>query len=88
MVVRDIRELDIRDEQSVRLRVPAVRLSPDVVGRLKQILANHPGPAPVYLHMTSDNGHKVLKLSDQHRVEPRSALFAELKELLGQKAVI
>ena len=28
------------------------------------------------------------KLSDQHRVEPRSALFAELKELLGQKAVI
>ena len=88
VVVRDIRELDIRDEQSVRLRVPAVRLSPDVVGRLKQILANHPGPAPVYLHMTSDNGHKVLKLSDQHRVEPRSALFAELKELLGQKAVI
>ncbi|HEX7100291.1 MAG TPA: DNA polymerase III subunit alpha [Acidimicrobiia bacterium] len=88
VVVKDIRELDIREDQSVRLRVPAVRLSPDVVNRLKQILANHPGPAPVYLHMTSDNGHKVLKLSDQHRVEPRSALFAELKELLGQKAVI
>jgi hypothetical protein len=38
--------------------------------------------------MVSDNGTKVLKLSDSHRVEPRSALFAELKELLGQRAVI
>ena len=88
VVVRDLRELEIRDDLTVRLSVPATRLSPDIVARLKQILSNHPGPAQVLLQMTSDEGHKVLKLSDQHRVEPRSALFAELKELLGQKAVL
>jgi hypothetical protein len=38
--------------------------------------------------MTSDQGIKVLKLSDAHRVEPRSALFAELKELLGPNAIL
>jgi hypothetical protein len=38
--------------------------------------------------MTTDNGHKVLRLSDHHRVEPRSALFAEIKELLGQKSIL
>jgi DNA polymerase III subunit alpha len=88
VVVRDLRELEIRDDLTVRLSVPATRLSPDIVARLKQILSNHPGPAQVLLQMTSEEGHKVLKLSDQHRVEPRSALFAELKELLGQKAVL
>jgi hypothetical protein len=51
------------------------------------VLSNHPGPAPVFLEMTSDNEPKVWKLSDEYRVEPRSALYAELRELLGAKAV-
>ncbi|MFP3913341.1 MAG: DNA polymerase III subunit alpha [Actinomycetota bacterium] len=88
VVVKDMRELEIREDDVVRLQVPATRLSPDVVARLKRILSNHPGPARVYLQMTGEEGHKVLRLSDQHRVEPRSALFAEIKELLGQKAVL
>ncbi|CAN5850171.1 DNA polymerase III subunit alpha [soil metagenome] len=88
LMVREVRELEIRDDLTVRLSVPAARLSPDVVRRLKLVLGNHPGQAQVVLQMTAEEGHKVLRLSDQHRVEPRSALFAELKELLGQKAVL
>jgi DNA polymerase-3 subunit alpha len=88
LMVKDMRELEIRDDQLVRLSVPAARLTPDVVTRLKSILGNHPGPAQVLLHMTTDSGHKVLRLSDHHRVEPRSALFAEIKELLGQKSIL
>ncbi|HDK45443.1 MAG TPA: hypothetical protein ENG94_04095 [Actinobacteria bacterium] len=64
-----------------------MQLSPDLVSRLQEILANHPGPAPVYIEMTSDGGSKVWKLSDEYRVEPRSALYAELRELLGSRAV-
>jgi DNA polymerase-3 subunit alpha len=71
----------------VRLRVPALQISPDLVTRLQQVLANHPGSAPVFLEMTSDSEPKVWKLSDEYRVEPRSALYAELRELLGAKAV-
>jgi len=88
VIAREIKELEVRDDYSVRLQVAATRLSPEIVTRLKGILANHPGSATVFLHMLSDSGTKVLRLSDTHRVEPRSALFAELKELLGQRAVI
>jgi DNA polymerase-3 subunit alpha len=58
------------------------------VGKLRGILGNHPGAAEVYLHMTSDNGEKVLRLGEEHRVEARSALFAELRELLGPSVVL
>jgi DNA polymerase III subunit alpha len=85
---RDLRELVVRADDSVRLEVPAWRLSKEVVGRLKEVLSHHPGSAPVFLHMTADEGHKVVKLSDEHRVEPRSALYAELRELFGQQAVL
>ncbi|GBD84698.1 DNA polymerase III subunit alpha [bacterium BMS3Abin02] len=87
VIAREVIEPELRSDQSVRLKVPAVQLSPDLVSRLQEILANHPGPAPVYIEMTSDGGSKVWKLSDEYRVEPRSALYAELRELLGSRAV-
>lgn len=88
VIAQEVREPELRSDASVRLEVPATLLSPNLVERLKEILVNHPGSAPVYLHMTSAEGHKVWKLSDEHRVEPRTALYAELRELLGQKAVV
>ena len=88
IVAQEVREPELRSDSAVRLEVPATLLSPNLVERLKEILVNHPGTAPVYLHMTSETGHKVWKLSNEHRVEPRSALYAELRELLGQKAVV
>ena len=88
VVAREVKEVQARSDESVRLTVPAARLSSDLVRQLKEVLSRHPGTSPVFLHMTSDNGHKVLKLADDHRVEPRSALYAELRELLGQRAVL
>ncbi|MGH8945825.1 MAG: OB-fold nucleic acid binding domain-containing protein, partial [Acidimicrobiia bacterium] len=88
VVAREIKELPVRVDSMVRLAVPAARLTPEVVGTLKGILANHPGPASVFLEMTDDASTKILKLSDAHKVEPRSALFAELKELLGPRAIV
>jgi len=87
VIAREISEPELRSDHSVRLKVPAAQLSPDLVSRLQEILANHPGPAPVFLEMMSDGDPKVWKLSDEYRVEPRSALYAELRELLGTKAV-
>jgi DNA polymerase-3 subunit alpha len=88
VIAKEITELSFRPTLEVRLEVPARRLSTDLVAKLKDILSHHPGSAPVFLHMVSDDKHKVLKLSDSHRVEPRSALYAELRELLGHSAVI
>jgi DNA polymerase-3 subunit alpha len=83
-----LEEPQLESDGSVTLEIPARLLSPERVQQLKDVLVNHPGVAPVYLHLTTDTGHKVLKLGDDHRVEPRSDLYAELRELFGQKAIL
>jgi DNA polymerase III subunit alpha len=88
VVAREIKELAVRDDSIVRLAVPAQRLTPEVVSSLKSILRNHPGSATVFLSLADNGDTKTLKLGDDHRVEPRSALFAELKELLGPRAIL
>ncbi len=87
-VAEQLREPDLAADEMVRLRVAANRLSKATVDRLKAALMNHPGTAPVYLHMVSAGAEKVVRLGDEHRVQPRSALFAELRELLGSRAVM
>jgi DNA polymerase-3 subunit alpha len=86
-IVHSISEPELSEEVTVRVRVPASRLSSSVVESLKLVLMNHPGSAPVFIHMTSDGGEKVLRVDVEHNVEPRSALFAELRELLGPRSV-
>ncbi|MFZ0014039.1 MAG: DNA polymerase III subunit alpha, partial [Acidimicrobiia bacterium] len=88
VVSREIKELAVRDDTTVRLGVPAQRLTPEVVTNLKNILRNHPGSATVFLNLSDNGDTKVLRLGDDHKVEPRSALFAELKELLGPRAIL
>jgi DNA polymerase III subunit alpha len=88
VIAREIKELVVRDDSSVRLAVAAQRLTPEVVSNLKTILRNHPGAATVFLNLSDNGNTKVLKLGDDHKVEPRSALFAELKELLGPRAIL
>ncbi len=87
-IAQEVREPELAAEEMVRLRVPATVMSRNMVDRLREALGNHPGTAPVYLHMISENGEKVIRLGDDHRVEPRSSLFAELRALLGAKAVL
>jgi len=88
VIAQELREPELEASDMVRLKVPASHLSRNLVDRLKAALENHPGTTPVYLHMTSSDNEKVMRLGDEHRVEPRSALFAELRELLGAKAVL
>ncbi|NNL48059.1 MAG: hypothetical protein HKO76_06805 [Acidimicrobiia bacterium] len=89
VVAQELFEPDLTEEAVVRVQVAASRLSKNLVADLKGVLANHPGTAPVFLHMTDDGSvPKVLRLGNEFAVEPRSALYAELKELLGTRALI
>jgi DNA polymerase-3 subunit alpha len=88
MIAQQVREPRLEIEATVRLKVPATRMSRSTVEQLRGVLANHPGNAGVFLHMTSDGGERVIELGSEHRVEPRSALFAELRELLGPSVVM
>ncbi|MBU1227703.1 MAG: DNA polymerase III subunit alpha [Actinobacteria bacterium] len=87
LVAQAISEPTLETEAVVRLQVPAVRMSKSLVGRLRGVLGNHPGDVPVFLHLAGDR-NTVVRLGDDFRVEPRTALYAELRELLGSGAVL
>ena len=78
---------DFTPQSELRLTVPADALSPATVRKLRDILTNHPGSAPVYIDMNEDGFRKVLLLDDRYRVERTSALVAEIRTLLGASAV-
>ncbi|MBN2114896.1 MAG: DNA polymerase III subunit alpha [Acidimicrobiia bacterium] len=88
LVALSLAEPDLSSGPMVRLQVPAARMSREFAARLRTVLANHPGMAPVFLHMTGEDQDTVVRLGDEHRVEPRTALYAELRELLGPAAIL
>ncbi|SHI62149.1 DNA polymerase-3 subunit alpha [Tessaracoccus bendigoensis DSM 12906] len=69
------------------LMLPAVRCTPGVVGELKRILALYPGSAEVHLNLRTGEQVKTFRLGDGFRVELTSALFADLKAVLGPSSV-
>jgi len=87
-IVQGVTEPELTSDASVRVRVSASRMSESVAQKLKLVLANHPGSAPVYIHMTGDKGERIVRVSSEHAVNPRSALFAELRELFGPTSVM
>ncbi len=82
-----ITEPDLQANTDLRLTVPATALSRGTVEKLRDILSNHPGPAPVFIRMETNGHSKVLRFDDQHRVELSSTLYADIRNLLGADSV-
>jgi DNA polymerase III subunit alpha len=62
--------------------------TPEVVGRLRGILGDHPGVVPVDLVLQNGTGRRTqLRLSDDLCVTRNPGLYGELKVLLGADAV-
>ena len=68
----------------LRVALPLGRLTDPVVGRLKALLAEHPGDEPVFLHV----GQTVLRLPPEFNVDSRRGLLGELRVLLGPSAIV
>jgi DNA polymerase-3 subunit alpha len=68
----------------LRISLPATALSDDRIGRLKSVLAEHPGESPVFLHLGQGT---VLRLPDQHRVD-LGRVVGELRVAFGHEAVL
>jgi DNA polymerase-3 subunit alpha len=68
----------------LRINVPPSLLDEGMVDRLKALLAEHPGDAPVLLHV----GSQVLRLPPSCCVEPGRGLLGELRVLLGPGAIV
>jgi DNA polymerase-3 subunit alpha len=70
----------------VVLALPANRCTPPLVEKLREVLASHPGQAEVHLKLVNGSRATLLRLGPV-RVEPTTALMADLKALLGPTAV-
>jgi DNA polymerase-3 subunit alpha len=86
IVAMEIRRLalDGAGSEELRISLPLGVLTDDTVGKLKEVLSEHPGSTPVLLHL----GDKVIKLPPEFNVESRNGLVGELKMLLGAGAVL
>jgi DNA polymerase-3 subunit alpha len=76
---------DLTDGPSgpVMVSLPSTRCTPPVVAQLRDVLASHPGMTEVRLRLLTRESTRVMRLDDRLRVTPSSALFADLKALLG-----
>jgi len=76
---------DVTDGPSgpVVVSLPSTRCTPQVVASLRDVLSSHPGSTEVRLRLLTRESTRVLRLDDRLRVTPSSALFADLKHLLG-----
>ena len=63
--------------------LPTTRCTAPVVEQLKDVLGSHPGMTEVRLRLLTRESTRVMRLDDRLRVTPSSALFADLKHLLG-----
>jgi len=71
--------------EPLRLRVPPQLLSEAKVAHLRQLLADHPGEAPVLLQL---GARRVVRLPDQWNVDASNGLVGQLREALGPTAIV
>ena len=69
----------------LRLQVRPDQLSDALIGKLRAILVDHPGDAPVYIHLSEV---KAVRLADQYCVDTSNGLVPDLRVLLGEHAVV
>ncbi|MBS43144.1 MAG: DNA polymerase III subunit alpha [Nocardioides sp.] len=67
----------------VTISLPITRCTPPVVAQLKDVLGTHRGGTEVRLRLLTRESTKLMRLDANLRVNPTSALFADLKQLLG-----
>jgi DNA polymerase III subunit alpha len=83
MIGMEFLEPELGDARPLQIKLPVGSCTPQVVGRLKEVLAAHPGSTQVFLHLEKPERTTVLRLGSEFSVDTRNGLFAELKATLG-----
>jgi DNA polymerase-3 subunit alpha len=81
-------ELIVDGGPPVRLRVKTQALDDDKVVKLEELLRKYPGDSPVFVHLESPEKTTILRLGDDHLVDSRGGLYAELRVLLGPDCIL
>jgi DNA polymerase-3 subunit alpha len=75
-------DLDVDESGPVAVRIRQSQCTPPIMDRLSEVLAAHPGPTEVHVHLEGTTRTTVMSLP-HHRVRRSSSLMADLKALLG-----
>jgi DNA polymerase-3 subunit alpha len=81
----DVVDVGSGGAEPLRVRVPPQLLSEATVSQLKQVLTDHAGNSPVYLHLGE---RQVLRLPDQWNVDTTNGLLGHLRVLLGPTSIL
>ena len=86
LIVMEVRPVELHGDAGppLRLRLPLETLTDERVHRLKEILVEHPGESPVFLHV----GEQILRLPAEFCVDARNGLIAEIRVVLGDACVV
>lgn len=69
------------------LTLPVHRATAMTIQSLTRVFESHQGPSLVRIHLTSPGRRTVVQLADRYRVAPSTALFGDLKALLGPHCI-
>jgi DNA polymerase-3 subunit alpha len=78
----------IPERREVRLKVDAQRAPAGVIRELASLIRDFPGEAPVFVDLETSLGPKRLELGAGYRVAPSPDFYAEVKQLLGEAALV
>ncbi|HEX5366480.1 MAG TPA: DNA polymerase III subunit alpha [Acidimicrobiales bacterium] len=81
----EVVEVGAGGAEPLRVRVPPQLLSPSTVAHLKQILADHPGGAPVHLQLGE---RQVVRLPERWNVDTSNGLLGQLRVVFGAAAIV
>jgi DNA polymerase-3 subunit alpha len=81
-------EIHIDSGPPVRLKVKASALTNDKVTKLREILSQHPGDSPVFVHLVGPEKETVLRLGDEFFCSAANGMFAELRVIFGADCVV
>src|SRR5205085_2385855 len=86
IVCLEIRRPDLSPEGTapVRINLPTATLNKTLLAGLKQVLREHPGSQPVFIHL----GRTVLRLPEDFSVDAGNGLVSELRVLLGANGLV
>jgi DNA polymerase III subunit alpha len=88
MMALEVREPNLGDEQPLVINLTSDGCTPKFVDSLKEVLSSHPGSTQVFLHLAGASKTTVLRLGSEYAVDTRNGLYAELKAVLGDAALV
>jgi DNA polymerase-3 subunit alpha len=88
MIAMEVREPDLGEERPLVINLVTDSCTQAVVDSLKDVLAGHPGSTQVFLNLANGSKSTTLRLGSEFWVDTSNGLHAELKALLGPKALI